>query len=162
MNTMVSFAPQAPSIDPDTRALGFFGKILPPEGLYCAAIKTNRKNGEFRHEFFNTIAELWEGLREANRDQREVYFALASFCPNASRKKENVQGLKCFWLDVDYGKEGHSAESYATFDEARAALRKFCVDVGLPQPIIVLSGGGLHAYWPLKEPLSRAEWERYA
>ena len=38
-------------------------------------------------------------------------------------------------------------------------FQKFCAAVGLPKPILVNSGYGIHAYWLLEETLSRLEWE---
>jgi ABC-type Na+ transport system ATPase subunit NatA len=46
-------------------------------------------------------------------------------------------------------------------DQATAIqeLVKFCELVGLPIPLLVNSGRGIHAYWPLDRDVTRAEWE---
>ncbi len=41
-------------------------------------------------------------------------------------------------------------------------FKKFCIAVGLPRPILVSSGYGIHAYWLLEETVSRREWEPLA
>ncbi len=128
--------------------------------MYCAAIKTKR--GGFRNVPAPTIDDLWQILREADRSGHEAYFLTASLRSNDSREAENVEALKCFRIDVDYGKEGHGAASYATREDALAAAKAFYKEAALPQPIIVLSGGGLHVYWALKTALPRDEWLRYA
>ena len=149
----------APMIDDDALALEFFRRVLPATGVYCAAIKTKR--GTFRNEFHTTHEALWLALREADRSGLESYFTVASLDSNASRAAANVDALQCLRLDVDFG-EGHKGEVYATKAEAIAAVKKFYSAAGLPRPTVVESGGGLHVYWPLKEPLARAEWLRYA
>jgi hypothetical protein len=39
---------------------------------------------------------------------------------------------------------------------------EFCHVAQLPLPVFVASGAGLHAYWPLTEPLAPEEWKLYA
>lgn len=36
---------------------------------------------------------------------------------------------------------------------------RFCKAVGLPKPILINSGNGIHAYWLLDKTISRKEWE---
>jgi hypothetical protein len=146
--------------DDDTLALAFFKLVLPPTGMYCAAIKS--KGCKFRNEFHSTRDGLWQALREADRSEHEAYYAVATFRSNDTRQGDNVDALKCFWLDVDYG-EGHAGgEGYATREDALSAVKAFFTRAGLPQPMIVLSGGGLHVYWPLETGLTRHNWLPYA
>ena len=86
---------------------------------------------------------------------RNAFFGLASYKTDKGRTKDNVKELKAFWLDLDCG-EG---KPYADQPEAAEALRGFIKHIGLPRPIVVDSGRGLHVYWPLTEAISRGEWE---
>jgi Virulence-associated protein E len=145
--------------DADALAIAFLKRVLPTTGVYCAAFKGR---GGMAQKFFPTIERLWDALREADRDGREVYFAVASLRTNENREAENVEALQSFRLDVDYGKIGHAKPGYADRNEAGRAIAKFCQEAHLPDPMLVESGGGVHVYWPLKEPLSRDSWLPYA
>jgi hypothetical protein len=64
--------------------------------------------------------------------------------------KADVLLLTSMWLDVDIKGPGHKeANLPATIDEA-AAVIELCP---LSPSVIVKTGGGLHAYWLLTEPL---------
>jgi hypothetical protein len=43
-----------------------------------------------------------------------------------------------------------------------AAVVEFCKKVGLPVPLTVSSGGGLHVYWPLTTEITRDQWKPIA
>jgi hypothetical protein len=119
-----------------------------------------------RQSFHLTRAEVDAKVAELLEDGRDVYFALARFQTDDSRTKENVKSLKAFWLDIDCG-EAKAAVNEATgkpdgyIDQTTGIqeLAKFCDLVGLPIPMLVNSGRGIHAYWPLTREISRAEWE---
>jgi hypothetical protein len=161
MDNTAATPPQLPPIDVETLTLGFLRLVLPSTGPYCA-VAIKRRGGPLRQTFHSTIDDLLSALREADRSGRDVYFAVASFRSKESRKAENVEALKCLRLEVDYGNEGHTAPGYGTESEATAALKTFCSAVGLPQPLAVMSGGGLHVYWPLQEALAPDEWRKRA
>ena len=78
----------------------------------------------------------------------ESYFGVSARGPKAHGKKHNLTYLTAAFADVDVGK------TYKTKDEALNVLGDF-----RPAPSIVVdSGGGLHAYWLLKEPVRFGEW----
>ena len=87
-----------------------------------------------------------------------VFFGVAKYKDGSSRAKHNVQSLKAFWLDIDCG----PTKDYMTQEEGLLALQDFCKTVGLPKPIIINSGRGLHVYWSLTEAVPREEWEPVA
>ena len=166
MPSIIPFPAQAtpaqPPIDERELARQFLKLLLPPEGVYFSGVKT--KHGVWIDK---TPHETIEGLRahlvEADRSGGEAFFAVASFSSNADgRTIENVRALRALRTEIDFGQQGHASPGYATIEEARSALRDFCATVGLPSPMVVESGGGLHAYWPLREPISRELWQRYA
>jgi len=89
-----------------------------------------------------------------------VFFGVAKYQSSTGRTKANVATLKAVWLDLDCSEEKAAAgKGYRTQAAALEALKTFCHAVGLPKPIIVNSGYGIHAYWVLATVLVRHEWE---
>ena len=142
----------------DEAARHFLRLILPEEGPYIAHI--NRQNGGKRNEFASTIFELWKIIKSADDAGHTVYYACASFrearpdpkgTPPSKRRygrtKRNARSAQSFWLDVDAGPE----KPYRDADKAWTAVKQFCKVAGLPLPLEVRSGEGLHVYWPLQE-----------
>jgi predicted P-loop ATPase len=149
----------------------FLKLILPEQGCFVAAIKNPKAKGFKPSIFVETIEELWSVIQEADRDGYEAYQACACFkepmndpagTPASDKRfgrtKDNALGARTFWLDIDVGKE----KAFKNQDEAISALKDFCTKLGLPAPIIVSSGWGLHVYWPLQQMLDRETWEHYA
>ena len=161
MNTVIPFRAQPP-LDAYELALQFLERVLPSEGVYFAGVKAKR--GAWKDTHHSTIENLCTHLFEADRNGGDAYFATAAFISNADgRKAENVRALRALRLEIDYGREGHSStDIYAIWDEALAAFESFRDAVGLPEPMINLSGGGLHVFWPLKDAISASEWKRYS
>ena len=141
----------------DDSSVRFLNLILPGEGdaFFVAAIK--RSKG-LRHDFVQTIDELWSVIEEADRDGHTVYHACAVFRDNSGRKQKNATGAKAFWLDIDAGKEKY----YKDQKSAANALADFCRATTLPPPVIVDSGYGIHVYWPLQATLDPETWSLYA
>jgi hypothetical protein len=156
----------------DNISVRFLKLILPDQGYYIAAVK--RPRGGFINPIFAESAEdLWSELEEYDRNGWETYHACGSFKERRSdppetpvgqkrlgRTKHNALGAKAFWLDIDIDKD--DKDKHSTQDEALKALKRFLKATGLPIPLIVRSGYGLHVYWPLAEMLDPATWKRYA
>ena len=145
--------------------------LVQPAGGWFAitGIKGTGKDADVRQELVATREEA-DALIERFVDAgRNVFFGVAKYATGDNRKKENVLGLKAFWLDVDCGptkaepdpKTGRP-DGYVDQSTALAALRTFCESVGLPTPTIVNSGGGIHVYWALTEEITRRDWEPVA
>lgn len=140
--------------------------VQPEQGWYAiVGIKGDSKQQELaetREEF-----DYW--VEHFTRQKRNVFFGVAKYTTGSNRKKDNVQALKCFWLDIDCGptkaepnpKTGRP-EGYIDQITGLTKLQKFCQTVGLPKPILVNSGRGWHVYWPLTEEVTREEWEPVA
>ncbi len=119
-------------------------------------------------------AEYW--IEQYFKEPRDIYFCTSlqsDYVPRTSkagkpwkaarRDKNNVVALKSLWLDIDYGKDGHGKESYKSRGEAETALAGFVKQTNLPEPsFIVHTGGGLHVYFTLSEPITRDAWQPYA
>lgn len=64
---------------------------------------------------------------------------------------EDVSRVQALWVDVDVAHPTHAAQNLPPGTLEAASLLS-----GLPDPSMVIwSGGGLHAYWMLKEAVSR-------
>jgi hypothetical protein len=102
-----------------------------------------------------------------------VYYACSSFrepfitVPDKKtgepKKRERVQDnvllVRSFWLDLDVGaSEPNKPAKYASQAEAIKALGALLKDTGLPCPMVVSSGYGLHCYWPLSEDILVPQW----
>lgn len=158
----------------------FLQTILPRSGfIYIARIR--KANGTRRKDqTIHTVAPDAEAaastLLEWDRKypDQNIYYAMASykevrhktkalddgreFTYVVGRKQDNVQLVKSIWLDLDVGKEG----CYPTRQEALAGLQHYYRAVGLPTPLIVSSGYGLHCYWVFTEAVSGQAWEEIA
>lgn len=78
----------------------------------------------------------------------------------AHRLAANALSLKAIWIDADVGAKPGEYPDIAT---AVKALMSFKQRHGLPMfSAMVGSGGGVHAYWISRTPLTVKEWAPYA
>ena len=140
----------------------FLETILPETGVYCAihfVLDARAPQGKRAvHEWASTLAEAAERVVYWASQGLDTYHACATYKePGTSakgRRQDNVAWVAAFWLDLDCG-EG---KAYPGPREALEAVGAFCRATGLPQPTLVLSGHGVHAYWPIEEPLAPEAW----
>lgn len=126
--------------------------VQPEEGWYAiVGLSPDSK----QQELVKTREEADEWAKTFLNQGRNVFFGVAKYKDDSSRKKSNVLALKSLWLDIDCGPE----KDYDTQEEGVNALRSFCNTVGMPRPTLVNSGRGLHVYWTLTEEVTREEWE---
>ena len=141
--------------------------VQPADGWY--AVVGIKGKDDVRQNLVATREELDQLAHRYVSQQRNVFFGVAKYETDESRRKENVKALKAFWLDIDCGpskaevnaKTGRP-DGYIDQATGLQELRKFCQLIGLPKPILVNSGRGLHAYWPLEEEITREQWEPVA
>ena len=151
--------------------LDFMAAVLPPpgNGRYCVVELTKKKE----HFYVDTLEEAQEKLDVWKNRNYDIYFALGTFGDEKKRVQTNVQMVKCIAVDVDCNhpkdlpnEQGIIKEkAYPNAQAAAKAIIDFCDVVGLSDmgsPWLVASGGGVHAYWPLKEAVPKAEWEPVA
>jgi hypothetical protein len=89
-----------------------------------------------------------------DQPERAVYFAPATRQPGAAKgDREHCVELPALWVDIDVYKLGIAKE------EAVAAL----LMLPIPPGILIDSGGGIHAYWLLREAIAigqdEADWQ---
>jgi len=133
--------------------------VLPSEGRYCIM-----GLGKYPDQNFAETRE--EALEIAKRlaDQKfNVYFGAAKYGAVNKRNQDNAKHFKALWMDIDCG-EDKAADGVGYVDQATGMreFKRFCKAVGLPKPILVNSGNGLHMYWPLSEVIDRQRWEPLA
>jgi len=130
-------------------------------------------NGKgFRHFTLGTLEEVAAKALALDGAGHTVYHACAAYGKDyverdtkdglgtyrAVRVAENVRALRAYWIDLDCG-EG---KAYATQSDAVLALRSFLFEAGLPTPLLVSSGRGVHVYWPLVEEVLPTTWRPVA
>ena len=150
---------------PPNATNAFLKCVLPAEGFYCAVVfmVANPVPGiDFpRQYFFETVDELADTLLFHDAQGRTVYHACASYInPRLPkpRTQANAKAARALWLEADAG----PGKPHATAAEAAHATLTFARAVGLPDPVLVGSGRGVHAYWPLDQDIDAATWGGYA
>jgi len=134
----------------------FYEKALPSQGVYCATgIDPNGKGAV--NKFAETLDELVELIEKFKAKGVNTFAAMGTF-EGFSRKADDCLYLKSFFIDLDVGPD----KDYTSKDEAHAALSKLIEDAGLPDPVCINSGGGVHAYWIMDEDIPKDEWLIYA
>lgn len=161
--------------------LNFLRRLWPETGLYLLAVPSSfQSNGKdvqyYRHLPYTSIDEAAIAAQAMAYDRdapTNVFFALATVVNDytkMNKAQRDEQGVKvrgmgntsqvmAFWLDIDVKAD---INCYATQAEAIKALGGFCKALGLPKPMVVSSGGGVHAYWPLSDPVDAPTWVDHA
>lgn len=135
--------------------LNFLQRVLPSTGFYVTTVinPDGRRQG-----FFATVEELAKAVVGLDQRGNNTYFALSAFVEKGSRKQENVRATKVIALDVDCG-EG---KPFPSWKEGLSALGQFVQQMGLPKPLVIHSGNGLHVYWAMTEALEPVRWKPLA
>lgn len=147
----------------------FLQFILPPlrQGeVYVGGSLPANGGGGMHQIHLDSIEKLTAWLRSESGSGRNSYMALASYTPHQNKKGtgpgrqgEYVQQVQSFWIDIDCSeKKAADGEGYATIFEGAKALKGFREKTELPKPAVVISGGGLHCYWVLTEPIDASTW----
>lgn len=145
----------------------FLRRILPPSGdgwyCWCTPAPPNDKGRRFDQRFTRHISQMVEGITQCSDHKINTYYAMSSFKERGSRAQENVAYVKSFWIDIDCGEaKAASGQGYATKRAGAEALLLSVKAAGLPRPMLVDSGNGLHAYWPLAEAVTADVWRPVA
>lgn len=141
--------------------------VQPPEGWFAVLGIKGKK--DVRQELVATREEVDAVAEKFVSEKRNVYFGVAKYKTPDNRLKENVDMLKSFWLDIDCGEDKAEVnpktgrpDGYVDQTAGLQKLQDFCKLIGLPKPLLVNSGRGIHVYWPLTRAVSRDEWEPVA
>lgn len=92
-----------------------------------------------------------------------VYFTVGAFAGHAYmdgakhkwyRKQEHATWFKALALDLDIGED----KPYQTQKEGWTAMVAALKNIGMPMPMVISSGRGIHCYWPLTENIKKEHW----
>lgn len=133
----------------------FYEKLLPSQGVYCVTSIDNNKN--VRNRFAESLDDLINLITGVNSSSTNIFVAPGSFVGH-SRKAESSAFLRSFFIDLDVGHD----KPYDSKQDAQDAIEHLCATAELPPPVIVDSGGGIHAYWIFDEDVPYATWKPYA
>lgn len=134
----------------------FYQKVLPAQGVYC--VTGIDKNKKITNQFAETLSELEDTITRLTGGTQNVFVAPSSFSGH-SRKSDYAAFSKSFFIDLDVG---DAPGKYAAKSDALLGLMKFCDENQLPPPVIIDSGGGVHAYWIFDRDVPIEEWKPYA
>lgn len=136
----------------------FLETVLPSEGRYCAVAIDDKRKQIKRQVFVDSLDALEAQTQEFDSQGFGSFFALAAFDDADTRKADNALALRSVFIDMDVGPN----KPYAEIFDAAQALRAFLETTKLPDPLLVNSGGGLHAYWPFTEDVPVERWKPVA
>jgi len=134
----------------------FLSLVLAQEGYYCIQGFRGDANKIY---FCDTQAEAEVKIDWLIRQQYDVYFGVAKYKTDDSRKFTNVDCLQVFMLDIDCG----PGKNFVSKEQGLDCLDNFCIHNGLYSPtLLVDSGNGVHAYWVMDGPVPRDTWKASA
>lgn len=154
----------------------FLRRIIPRKGIKILALPRPAPYKGFLHHQFNTLEDMTESVEEWSSEGRTVFHACASYAEpsvtvrrrdkktgqmkdvEAVRVADNAAWCRAFWVDLDCGAE----KPYATQREACASIYAACTKAGLPLPLLVSSGYGVHCYWTLTQDIEASTWVKVA
>lgn len=149
----------------------FLRRILPAAGLYI--IDRPRSGGKgFSHQVCESLEEALQYALLYDSQGVTAYHACAAYrehfvmgVKNGNpikqyRVQRNVRAVKSFWIDLDI--EAGNAAKYESQGDACEALAVFCDAAGLPLPMVVSSGYGIHVYWTLTAEINPTQWTQTA
>lgn len=159
----------------------FLRAVWPAEGIYCLATPFTIPGSVppkrvYAHKTFENISDAVSHVL-SERGGKDLFFAVHTLKQHniwnaektnlktgelgapETRTQKNMKTSRAFFFDLDVGDR---ADKYASQDEAVRDLIKFCAKAKLPKPLVVSSGGGLHVYWIVAEPLPSEEWRAQA
>ena len=129
----------------------FYEKALPSQGVYCVSGLTN---GRMANRFAETLDGVLEEIEKFKNKNGDVFVALGTF-EGYSRKADDCLFVRSFFIDLDVG-EG---KGFATKEDAHAEIESLLLQTGLPEPVRIDSGGGIHAYWIMDTDIPKDVWK---
>jgi len=139
----------------------FFAKILPTQGIYVLSMLGGEKPFQ---RGYHTIDHLTAAADQFDqRGDVSVYHCCGSVAEikKGMRREENMLAYRAIWADIDVGKD-NDKNSYDTIEAAARAVNTALKTIGLPKPLIVKSGMGLHLYWPMTADMAKSVWHELA
>lgn len=133
----------------------FFEKIFPSQGNVCIA---GIKDKAIVPRFVDSVDKAVALAQSYIDKESNVYFTPGTY-EGMRRKQEDCVWVKSFFLDLDVE---HGGSTYDTKEAALEDIERFRTEIGWPAPVLVDSGGGIHAYWIFDDEIPADEWTAYA
>lgn len=150
--------------------LSFFTRILGSGLIMLAVPFPGGSATKWKHFAYETPEEAAEAAAAFNAKGLNVYHACATYLQpyldveekgkkkRAYRTRANVARVKALWLDLDCGEgKDYSSQAAAITDVSR-----FIHETGLPEPMLVNSGNGVHCYWAFEKAIAPDLWVKLA
>jgi len=130
---------------------------LPTQGVYCVT-GIDPASGATRNRFTDTFDGIFELVEDFKKRKQNIFIAVSTF-DEFSRKAKDALFCRSLFIDLDVGAD-KAAENkgYVDAEAALIALNKFIDESGLPEPVRVSSGRGVHAYWLLDDDVPAEEY----
>lgn len=151
----------------DTRS--FLERVVANEGNYVLTVAKilNDKKVFWQWDNYTSLDAFVSNIQYVDKQPGlTAYFAVGTHINNVeekpggkikvTRKKETAHKFRALCFDIDVG----ANKPYATAKDAARELFRAVGEVGLPEPMLVSSGYGIHAYWPLTADISASMWEK--
>lgn len=143
----------------------FLSQVVASTGLICLATLSQEHKGFAHYRSADRSKTEWVKNTLLD-DHKDVYFAIGTLRERSIevngktrvRVAENIAYVKSLILDLDVGIE----KPYKTQSEALKHLIQFTKDTGLPTPLLVSSGYGVHVYWPFEHEIAAKQWQKLA
>jgi len=95
------------------------------------------------------VASIARFVAKYDRNRRGLFFCVSTIAKGSStRNKDNCREITVAHTDLDF----------RSIAEDEPTVRRLADTFPVPPSIVVNSGGGLHLYWLLKEPLPAQEY----
>jgi hypothetical protein len=139
-------------------------KLLASENRYVLWVHktkgTYNKNCE-------TLEEAEKEITALDKSLSTVYIAVGKFADNigihkktgseyVQRKQDQATHFKSLCVDLDV--DANNPTKYPSQREAAKTLFATCDKINLHRPMLINSGYGVHAYWPLTMSISKDMW----
>jgi len=106
------------------------------------------------NRFAETLDGVLDEIEKFKKKNADVFVAPGSF-EGYSRKADDCVFVRSFFIDLDVGEGKEFADKAA----AHTALYKLQGATGLPDPVVIDSGGGIHAYWIMDIDIPKDVWK---
>jgi len=148
----------------------FFTRVFAQLDELVISVHKPDPSGKVARGFFwnrGSFTDLDEAVAAISQWDSEpnttVYFGVGAFAGHGYtddgkqkwyRKQEHATWFKALALDLDIGVD----KPYATQKEGWGVMQEALKKIGMPSPMVISSGNGIHLYWPLTQPISKAHW----
>lgn len=148
--------------------IDFLHRVCPRENKIVIT-QYNKESGIFWNRSTYSYDELDTAAADIARWDKNpkatIYFSIGAFADHevvddeGKKKIKRLQNMarsfRTLCFDLDCGED----KPYATQREGIVKLAEVVKELGLPKPLIVLSGNGAHVYWVLNQDVDVTWWE---